>query len=61
MKWFKYLSHQRGYAQPRDYFHELIRQYMPSGLLPPFNEIARAAADMDIEWYQPLVAHRTPK
>jgi hypothetical protein len=60
VKWFTYLAEQKGCgrrcvclpsssrvcrAEPRAVFHEMVKQYMPTGLVPPFNTLARTAAN----------------
>jgi uncharacterized ferritin-like protein (DUF455 family) len=56
VKWFKYYCAEEG-LDPVPTFHDKARKYM--GIIPPpFNEEARLAADMSVEWYLPL-SHRS--
>ena len=49
-RWFNYLCHRRGLAEIETW-RELVTQYHPGILKPPFNEVARSASGMAPELY----------
>ncbi|KAG2528251.1 hypothetical protein BBO99_00003953 [Phytophthora kernoviae] len=64
MKWFQHIARvQKREKNQVAYFQELVLQFFPDGLPGPFDVEARLAANMGVEWYQPLenkVAHSYP-
>lgn len=52
-KWFNFLCGRHS-LDPKDKFHELVRQYFPGRLKPPFNEEKRAEAGLPPDFYWPL-------
>ena len=54
-KWFNWLCGRDG-TDPKDVFHNLVRQYFHGGLKPPFNEAKRADAGLPPDFYWPLAA-----
>ena len=60
-KWFNWLCGRAGH-DPKDAFHQLVRQYFHSALKPPFNEAKRAEAGLPPDFYWPLAAEaRAPR
>ena len=57
LRWFHFMQQSRGLPS-RPEFHRLVRKHIPSGLFPPFNELARRAAGMSPEDYIPLVSRK---
>jgi uncharacterized ferritin-like protein (DUF455 family) len=53
-KWFRRLAAQRDLCA-EETFRCIVREYMPGGLKRPFNEVARARADLPVAWYGDLV------
>lgn len=54
-KWFNWLCGRDG-LDPKEVFHDLVRQYFHGALKPPFNEEKRAEAGLPPDFYWPLVA-----
>ncbi|KAF0852522.1 conserved mitochondrial Ferritin_like domain-containing protein [Andalucia godoyi] len=55
VKWFRHLCPQiRSGANVQSVFQELVRNYFHGKLQPPFNVVARTAAGLSYEWYEPL-------
>ncbi|WP_282151582.1 ferritin-like domain-containing protein [Ruegeria atlantica] len=52
-KWFHFLCGREN-ADPKDVFHQLVRQYFHGVLKPPFNEEKRAEAGLPPDFYWPL-------
>jgi len=53
VQWFSRIAAERGKA-PQTYWQELVRRYFKGGLKRPFNEAARAAAELPSWFYEPL-------
>ena len=51
--WFERLSDSEDSA-PAELFQRLIHDYMPTGLIPPFQQLARLQAGMPASWYEPM-------
>ena len=52
-KWFHFLCGRHN-LDPKDTFHDLVRQYFHGALKPPFNEEKRAEAGLPPDFYWPL-------
>ncbi|WP_282169418.1 ferritin-like domain-containing protein [Ruegeria atlantica] len=52
-KWFHFLCGREN-TDPKDVFHQLVRQYFHGVLKPPFNEEKRAEAGLPPDFYWPL-------
>ncbi len=52
-KWFNWLCGRDG-TDPKEVFHNLVRQYFHGVLKPPFNEEKRAEAGLPPDFYWPL-------
>ena len=52
-KWFNWLCGRDG-EDPKDVFHNLVRQYFHGSLKPPFNVEKRAEAGLPPDFYWPL-------
>jgi uncharacterized ferritin-like protein (DUF455 family) len=52
-KWFHFLCGRHD-LDPKDAFHQLVRQHFHSTLKPPFNEEKRAEAGLPPDFYWPL-------
>jgi uncharacterized ferritin-like protein (DUF455 family) len=52
-KWFNFLCGRNNF-DPKDVFHQLVRQYFHGSLKPPFNEEKRADAGIPPDFYWPL-------
>lgn len=53
-KWFHFMCG-RNDVDPRQAFHDLVRQYFKGALKPPFNDEKRAEAGIPLDYYWPLV------
>ncbi|CEO98815.1 hypothetical protein PBRA_006929 [Plasmodiophora brassicae] len=53
LKWFRFLC-QRERVDPVTRFHDLIQQFMPSGLFPPFDAEQRLKAGLTPDYYLPV-------
>jgi uncharacterized ferritin-like protein (DUF455 family) len=53
-KWFNFLCG-RADCDPKESFHNLVRQYFHGALKPPFNDEKRAEAGLPPDFYWPLV------
>lgn len=60
LKWFEYLC-EKDQQNPHEMFHQLVRQYFCGKLKPPFNTEARNQANMDPEYYLPLIQNNNNK
>lgn len=52
-KWFHFLCGRHN-KDPKDVFHQLVAQYFPGGLKPPFNDEKRAEAGLPLDFYWPM-------
>ncbi len=52
-KWFHFLCGRHD-LDPKVKFHEMVRQYFPGGLKPPFNDEKRAEAGLPLDFYWPM-------
>ena len=59
-KWFNWLCGRDG-EDPKEMFHQLVRQYFHGALKPPFNEEKRAEAGIPPDFYWPLANERAAK
>lgn len=53
-RWLDHVCRVRG-EDPREAFHRLVRERFPGGLKLPVNEMARAKAGLEPDFYQPLL------
>lgn len=58
IKWFTYLCEQQR-VDPGTHFRNLVLERVPSGLVPPFNQLARQAANFPASWYESCVVDRS--
>ncbi len=56
VQWFTYVAVRQGITDTTAYFHDLVRTYYYATLKAPFNDDARAEADMPAAYYHGLVA-----
>ncbi|WP_199899437.1 DUF455 family protein [Sneathiella glossodoripedis] len=52
-RWFHFLCGRLN-ESPREFWQELVRKNFKGLLKPPFNEAARAEADLTPDYYMPL-------
>jgi uncharacterized ferritin-like protein (DUF455 family) len=50
-KWFRLICHEYGH-DPAERFHICVTTYHPRGATPPFNDQARAEAELPRDWYE---------
>ena len=56
VRWFAWLAQEQGHADVVAQFHDRVTAYIASPLRGPFNDTARAVAQMTPEWYLPLAS-----
>jgi uncharacterized ferritin-like protein (DUF455 family) len=52
-RWFHHVCNARN-REPATYFHELVQAHYAGNLKPPFNSVARDAANLLRDFYEPL-------